>query len=66
MFVLGLKINAVSEKEKDEIQGLMEKRNRFRKNKNYGESDRIREVLLREFDVELIDHKDFTVWKKIL
>jgi cysteinyl-tRNA synthetase len=66
MFVLGLKINAVSDKEKDEIQGLMEKRNRFRKNKNYGESDRIRDVLLREFAVELIDHKDFTVWKKIL
>jgi cysteinyl-tRNA synthetase len=65
MFVLGLKIDAVSEKEKAEIQGLMEKRNRFRKNKNYEESDRIREVLLREFEVELIDHKDFTVWKKI-
>jgi cysteinyl-tRNA synthetase len=66
MYVLGLKIGAVSEKEKAEIQGLMEKRNTFRNNKNYEESDRIREVLLREFDVELIDHKDFTVWKKIM
>jgi cysteinyl-tRNA synthetase len=66
MYVLGLKIGAVSEKEKAEIQGLMEKRNTFRKNKNYEESDRIRKVLLREFDVELIDHKDFTVWKKIM
>jgi cysteinyl-tRNA synthetase len=44
----------------------MEKRNTSRKNKNYEESDRIREVLLREFAVELIDHKDFTVWKKIM
>jgi cysteinyl-tRNA synthetase len=66
MYILGLKVDAVSEKEKAEIQGLMEKRNTFRKNKNYEESDRIREVLLREFDVELIDHKDFTVWKKIM
>jgi len=66
MYVLGLKIGAVSEKEKAEIQGLMEKRNRFRKNKNYEESDRIREVLLREFDVELIDYRDFTIWKKIM
>ena len=66
MYVLGLKIDAVSEKEKKEIQGLMEKRNRLRKNKNYEESDRIREELLKKFDVELIDHKDFTVWKKIL
>src|SRR5919112_2651563 len=66
MYILGLKVDAVSEKEKAEIQGLMEKRNTFRKNKNYEESDRIREVLLREFDVELIDHKGFTVWKKVL
>jgi cysteinyl-tRNA synthetase len=66
MYIMGLKIRSVSEKEKAEIQELMEKRNTFRKNKNYEESDRIREVLLREFDVELFDHKDFTVWKKIM
>jgi cysteinyl-tRNA synthetase len=66
MFVLGLKIDAVSEKEKKEIQELMEKRNRLRKNKNYEESDRVREELSKKFDVELIDHKGFTVWKKVL
>ena len=65
MFNLGLKINAVSQKEKDEIQKLIEKRNGFRNIKNYEESDKIRNDLLNKFDIELIDHSGFTVWKKI-
>ena len=31
MFILGLKIDAISEKEKKDIQGLMEKRNQTQK-----------------------------------
>ncbi len=65
MFILGLNINAISEEEKDEIQKLIEKRNRFRNTKNYDESDKIRRELLNKFDIELIDHRGFTVWKKI-
>jgi cysteinyl-tRNA synthetase len=65
MFILGLKINPISEKEKDEIQLLVEKRNQFRNNKNYQESDKIRKELSSNFGIELIDHKGFTVWKKI-
>ena len=65
MFILGLKINPVSEEEKEEIQKLIEERNSFRKTKNYEESDKIRKKLLNRFDIELIDHNGFTVWKKI-
>jgi cysteinyl-tRNA synthetase len=65
MFILGLKINPISEKEKGEIQLLVEKRNQFRNNKNYQESDKIRKELSSNFGIELIDHKGFTVWKKI-
>jgi cysteinyl-tRNA synthetase len=65
MFILGLKINPISEKEKDEIQLLVEKRNQFRNNKNYQESDKIRRELSNNYGIELIDHKGFTVWKKI-
>jgi cysteinyl-tRNA synthetase len=65
MFILGLKINPISEKEKDEIQLLVEKRNQFRNNKNYQESDKIRRELSNNHGIELIDHKGFTVWKKI-
>ncbi len=65
MFILGLKINPISEEEKEEIQKLIEKRNLFRNIKNYEESDKIRKKLLNKFDIELIDHNGFTVWKKI-
>ena len=65
IFILGLNINAISEEEKDEIQKLIEKRNRFRNIKNYDESDKIRRELLNKFDIELIDHRGFTVWKKL-
>ena len=65
MFILGLKINPISEEEKEEIQKLIEKRNSFRKIKNYEESDKIRKKLLNRFDIELMDHNGFTVWKKI-
>jgi len=66
MFVLGLKINPISEKEKVKIKELLEKRNIFRNYKNYKEADEIRNELLDKFEVELIDHKGFTVWKKII
>ena len=65
MFILGLKITEVSEKEKSIIEKLIENRNAFRKNKNYEESDKIRKVLLSKYNIELIDHKYFTVWKKV-
>jgi cysteinyl-tRNA synthetase len=65
MFILGLKINPVSEEEKEEIQKLIEERNFYRKLKNYEESDKIRNKLLNRFDIELMDHNGFTVWKKI-
>jgi cysteinyl-tRNA synthetase len=65
MYILGLKITEVSEEEKPIIEKLIESRNTFRKNKNYVESDKIRKELLTQHNIELIDHKDFTVWKKI-
>jgi len=65
MFILGLKIKEVSEEEKHIIEKLIENRNVFRKNKNYGESDKIRKELFSKYNIELIDHKDFTVWKKV-
>ena len=65
MFILGLKITEVSEVEKPLIEKLIDSRNVFRKNKNYNESDKIRKELLNKYHIELIDHKDFTIWKKI-
>ncbi len=64
MFALGLKIAPVLDKDKDKIQELIKKRDTFRNYKNYEVADEIRKELLTEFNVELIDHKGFTVWKK--
>ena len=64
MFALGLKIVPVLDKDKDKIRELINKRNTFRNYKNYEVADEIRKELLTKFDVELIDHKGFTVWKK--
>jgi cysteinyl-tRNA synthetase len=63
MFALGLKIAPVLEK--DKIQKLIKKRDTFRNYKNYEVADEIRKELLTKFKVELIDHKGFTVWKKV-
>ncbi len=64
MFALGLKIAPVLDKDKDKIQELIKKRDTFRNHKNYEVADEIRKELLTKFNVELIDHKGFTVWKK--
>lgn len=64
MFVLGLKIAPVLDNDKDKIQELIKKRDTFRNYKNYEVADEIRKELLTKFNVELIDHKGFTVWKK--
>jgi cysteinyl-tRNA synthetase len=65
MFILGLKVSHVSSEEKEIIQNLIEIRNGYRKNKNYVESDKIRKDVLTEYGIELIDHKNFTSWKKV-
>ena len=64
MFVMGLKIAPDLGKHRDIIQELIKKRDTFRNFKNYEAADAIRKELLTKFNVELIDHKGFTVWKK--
>ena len=64
MFVIGLKVSQVSKQEFEEIEEQIYKRNMFRSEKNYLESDKIRLKLADRFNIELIDHKGFTLWKK--
>lgn len=63
-FILGIKMIDISDKEINEIQNFINKRNDLRSLKKYKESDMIREVLLKKYNVDLIDHKGYTVWKK--
>lgn len=64
MYITGLIIHKVSPSEKDEIEKFIHSRNILRSEKNFIESDKIRTNLLDKYNVELIDHKGFTVWKK--
>jgi cysteinyl-tRNA synthetase len=64
LFILGLKRVDVSMEERLEIEHLISKRNELRALKRYREADEIRDTL-RARGIELIDHKNKTVWKKL-
>jgi cysteinyl-tRNA synthetase len=64
MFIIGLKIPQIPQSEIELINDQISKRNLFRSEKKYVESDKIRSELAKRFNIELIDHKGFTLWKK--
>lgn len=64
MFIFGLKIGETSNKEKQEIESMIKKRNELRTQKMFAEADKIRKQL-KVIGVELIDHKRNTIWKKL-
>jgi len=63
MEILGLIIPEITEKEKNEIEELIKTRERLRKEKQFEKADKIRDRL-NEIGVELVDHKDRTVWMR--
>ena len=62
MDVLGLKLKELSEGEKSVIENMIQTRNSLREQRRFKESDTIRKKLIDEFSVELIDHKNRTIW----
>jgi cysteinyl-tRNA synthetase len=63
--VLGLKVIEATDEQKKEIEELITVRNKLRAEKNFRRSDDIRRKLIEKYSVELMDHKDRTVWKKV-
>ncbi len=61
--ILGLNIPKITQEQKKEIDELIISREEFRKNKEFSEADKIRDKL-NEMNVELIDHKEKTIWMK--
>ena len=49
--------------EMSEINNLIESREQFRKERQFDDADKIRDKL-NEMNVELIDHKENTIWMK--
>jgi cysteinyl-tRNA synthetase len=66
MYIFGLKIFEPSDDDVKKIDEMISQRNRFRSEKDFKNADDIREKLKKEFNVELVDHKNKrTIWKKI-
>lgn len=63
--ILGLKALEVDDGEKLKIEQLIEKRDKFRNEKQFLESDEIRRQLHDLYGVQLTDHSGYTTWKKI-
>jgi len=63
MKILGLKIEKVSDEEKNQIKILIEKRKEFRREKKFEDADRIR-VKLAANGIELKDEIHQTIWIK--
>jgi cysteinyl-tRNA synthetase len=63
--VLGLEVLNVPDVERIEIERLIKVRNKLRKEKRYQESDEIRKNLYDTYGIELVDHTNYTNWKKI-
>ena len=61
--ILGLNIPKMTEDKKQEIDGLILNRKMLRKEKQFEDADKIRDKL-NEMNVELIDHKEKTIWMK--
>jgi cysteinyl-tRNA synthetase len=61
--ILGLTIQEMTENEKQEITNLIANREQLRKEKQFEEADKIRDKL-NEMNIELIDHKENTIWMK--
>ena len=65
MNIFGLKVIEATESEKKQIERLILIRNKLRAEKKFQNSDVIRKKLIDQYSVELMDHKDRTVWKKV-
>jgi cysteinyl-tRNA synthetase len=63
MDILGLKAIAAGKQEREDIEKLVNERNRLRAEKQFNDADEIRKKLF-ERSVELLDHKGRTVWVK--
>ena len=61
--ILGLRIPDITEDEKQKIDELIINREQFRKEKQFENADKIRDKL-NEMNIELIDHKEKTIWMR--
>lgn len=62
--ILGLKPQVVKDDDLKLIENFVKQRNQLRGEKRYQEADVLRSKLEEQYQVELIDHKNYTLWRK--
>lgn len=62
--IIGLEMKTMDENVRLEIEKEIKKRNQLRKDKKYDEADKVRSHLELKYNIDLIDHKNYTFWKK--
>jgi cysteinyl-tRNA synthetase len=65
MDIFGLKLVPVPEHERKDIERLVNLRSNMRRNGRFEDSDIIRKELAEKYSVEIMDHKDRTIWKRV-
>jgi cysteinyl-tRNA synthetase len=66
LYIFGLRVLELSDKDTFDVKNYIAQRNKFRKNKEFKKSDTIRIKLKEKYGIELIDHKNYrTIWKKV-
>ena len=63
LIILGLSIPEMTEDKKQEVDNLISNREKLRREKQFEDADKIRDKL-NEMNIELIDHKERTIWMK--
>jgi len=65
MDIFGLKLVPVPEHERKDIERLVNLRSNMRRDGRFEDSDIIRKELAEKYSVEIMDHKDRTIWKRV-
>lgn len=63
MEILGLEVQKITQKEKQEISDMLKRREDLRAQKQYQEADKIRDQIAR-MNIVLLDHKGKTIWMR--
>ena len=64
MNIIGLAVMEVNVRTKNDIEKMIDERNKLRANKKFQNADTLRNKILELYDVELTDHGNYTSWKK--
>jgi len=64
MNIIGLEVMEIDIGTKNDIEKMIDERNKLRANKKFQDADTLRNKILELYDVELTDHGNYTSWKK--